>query len=206
MATMQTTRKLKSGRKPGSHGPGRHGPGSHAPAGAKLPSGAKHVIDFKCYIPTVLSSLVAKLRTNANAFFSESYGVSLTEWRILSFLQEAGPSSAYDIWTTANLDKAVVSRETKSLSQKGLVRIAKEPGSARKRTVISPTPAGYQLLERSLQEVLARHDRLTAGLSKSSIETVLQVAAHLEARIPHMSKSLDLPSSGYVPVKPASNK
>jgi DNA-binding MarR family transcriptional regulator len=196
MATMQNSRKLRSGRKPRKH----------TPAGVKLPSRPKHVIDFTRYIPTVLSSLVAKLRTNANVFFSESYGVSLTEWRILSFLQEAGPSSAYAIWTTANLDKAVVSRETKSLSQKGLVRIAREPGSARKRTIISPTQAGYELLERSLQEVLARHDRLTAGLSKSSIETVLQVAAHLEARIPHMSKSLDLPSSGYVPIKPASTK
>jgi hypothetical protein len=79
MATMQNTRNLKSGRKPARH----------APAGAKLSSRAKHAIDFTRYIPTVLSSLVARLRTNANAFFSESYGVSLTEWRILSFLQEA---------------------------------------------------------------------------------------------------------------------
>jgi hypothetical protein len=56
------------------------------------------VIDFDRYIPTVLSSLVAKLRANANGFFPKAYGVSLAEWRILSFLREHGAASAYDIW------------------------------------------------------------------------------------------------------------
>src|ERR1700751_2875127 len=95
-------------------------PGAAAPA--------ELVIDFDRYIPTVLSSLVAKFRANANVFFSESYGVSLAEWRILSFLREHGPASAYDIWTKAHLDKAVVSRETASLAGKGLVKITPVKG------------------------------------------------------------------------------
>ena len=43
-------------------------------------------LDFERYLPTVMSSLVAKLRANAAVFFTGSYGVSLAEWRILSFL------------------------------------------------------------------------------------------------------------------------
>src|ERR1700748_1189793 len=110
---------------------------SAAPARSGVTSGntasAELAIDFDRYIPTVLSSLVAKLRANANVFFSESYGVSLAEWRILSFLREHGPASAYDIWTKAHLDKAVVSRESASLVKKGLLKIAPVKGSARNR-------------------------------------------------------------------------
>jgi DNA-binding MarR family transcriptional regulator len=171
----------------------------HKPA--KNTASKHQAVDFTQYLPTVLSSLVAKLRANANAFFLDSYGVSLAEWRILSFLAEAGPSSAYDIWTTALLDKAVVSRETKILRRKQLVRIAQEAGSARRRTIITLTPAGRVLLSRSREEVLDRHDKLTAGLTKASISNFLRVAGHLESRIPSMSEDHDLPSSGHVPVK-----
>ena len=132
-------------------------------------------IDFSRYIPTVLSSLVAKLRANANVFFSQKYGVSLAEWRILSFLAEHGPASAYDIWTKSNLDKAAVSRETGALAGKGLVRITPVKGDARNRSEISLSGAGVELLDRSFNEVLRRHDNLTAGLDSKSIETFLRV-------------------------------
>ena len=159
------------------------------------------VIDFNRYVPTVLSSLVAKLRVNANAFFPEAYGVSLAEWRILSFLQEYGPASAYDIWTRAHLDKAVVSRETASLDNKGLIKLVPTKGSARNRTEIRLSAAGIALLERSFDEILRRHDNLTAGLDAKSIETFFRVVAHLERRIPHMGDDSAAASSAHAPVK-----
>jgi DNA-binding MarR family transcriptional regulator len=152
----------------------------------KAATRAELAIDFDRYIPTVLSSLVAKLRANANVYFSQSYGVSLAEWRILSFLREHEPASAYDIWTKAHLDKAVVSRETGSLCKKGLVRIAPVKGSARNRAEIRLSEAGRALLERSIDEVLRRHDNLTAGIDARSMETFFDVVHQLERRIAHM--------------------
>jgi DNA-binding MarR family transcriptional regulator len=158
-------------------------------------------LDFERYLPTVMSSLVAKLRANANVFFTQSYGVSLAEWRILSFLAEYGPASAYDIWTRSNLDKAVVSRETGTLSAKGLVEIEAVKGNVRKRSEIRLSKAGVALLKRSFNEVLRRHDNLTAGLDPASIETFLRVARHLENRIPHMTDPSSGPYSKHAPVK-----
>jgi DNA-binding MarR family transcriptional regulator len=160
------------------------------------------VIDFDRYVPTVLSSLVAKLRANANVFFVQAYGVSLAEWRILSFLREHGPASAYDITTRAHLDKAVVSRETTSLQDKGLVRIVPVKGSARNRAEIKLSAAGVALLDRSFEEVLQRHDNLTAGLDADALKTFFHVVRHLDSRITHMSD--DAPASSYLahaPVK-----
>jgi DNA-binding MarR family transcriptional regulator len=158
-------------------------------------------LDFARYLPTVMSSLVAKLRANANVFFTQSYGVSLAEWRILSFLAEYGPASAYDIWTRSNLDKAVVSRETGTLAKKALVEIEAVKGSARKRSEIRLSKAGVALLKRSFSEVLTRHDNLTVGLDPASIETFLRVAGHLEDRIAHMSDPSSRPLSKHAPVK-----
>jgi DNA-binding MarR family transcriptional regulator len=148
-----------------------------------------------------MSTLVAKLRANANVFFTQSYGVSLAEWRILSFLAEYGPASAYDIWTRSNLDKAVVSRETGTLAGKGLVEIEAVKGNVRKRSEIRLSKAGSALLKRSFNEILRRHDNLTAGLDQTSIETFLRVARHLESRIAHMSDPSLRPRSKHAPVK-----
>jgi len=159
------------------------------------------VIDFERYVPTVLSSLVAKFRANANAFFPPAYGVSITEWRILSFLREYGPASAYDIWTRAHLDKAMVSRETGSLHKKGLIRVTPVKGSARNRSEISLSPAGAALLDRSFDEVLRRHDNLTGGLDAKSIETFFHVLRHLERRMAHMGDPSEATHSSHAPVK-----
>ena len=158
-------------------------------------------LDFERYLPTVMSSLVAKLRANAAVFFTRSYGVSLAEWRILSFLAEYGPASAYDIWTRSHLDKAVVSRETGTLSKKGLVEIEAVKGNVRKRSEIRLSKAGSALLKRSFDEILRRHDNLTAGLDPASIETFLRVTRHLEERIVHMSDPSSRPLSKHAPVK-----
>jgi DNA-binding MarR family transcriptional regulator len=160
------------------------------------------VIDFDRYVPTVLSSLVAKLRANANVFFAQAYGVSLAEWRILSFLREHGPASAYDITTRAHLDKAVVSRETASLKNKGLVKIVPIKGNARNRAEIKLSAAGIALLDRSFEEVLQRHDNLTAGLDADALKTFFHVVRHLEGRITHMSDDAAASSySAHAPVK-----
>jgi DNA-binding MarR family transcriptional regulator len=161
----------------------------------------ERVIDFERYLPTVLSSLVAKFRANANAFFPPAYGVSITEWRILSFLREYGPASAYDIWTKAHLDKAMVSRETGSLSKKGLIRIAPVKDSARNRSEISLSPAGIALLDHSFDEVLRRHDNLTDGLDAKSIETFFHVLRHLERRMGHMGDPSEATDSPHAPIK-----
>jgi DNA-binding MarR family transcriptional regulator len=168
---------------------------------AKAEKGERLTLDFKRYLPTVMSTLVAKLRANANVFFTQSYGVSLAEWRILSFLAEYGPASAYDIWTRSNLDKAVVSRETGTLAGKGLVEIEAVKGNVRKRSEIRLSKAGSALLKRSFNEILRRHDNLTAGLDQASIETFLRVARHLESRIGHMSDPSSKPRSKHAPVK-----
>ena len=158
-------------------------------------------IDFQRYVPSVVSRLSMKLRVSAKAYFQKHYGVTLLDWRILSFLVSNGPASPYDIWTMGTLDKAAVSRALKSLHDRGLTRIRDVPNSARRRTLVTLSKAGKELHDRMFDDILTRHERLVGELSRHEIETFVKTIEYLESRISEMDKESKLPLSGYNPTK-----
>ena len=147
------------------------------------PPRATRAIDFDRYIPTVVSSLMAKLRSSAQVFFEERYGITRLEWRIISFLASEGPSSAYDIWTLGSLDKAAVRRAVKALQTRGLVQVKEVPKNNRRRTLITLTVAGRKLSDQTFDEIVKRHERLVAKLTNAEIEQFIAIAKHLEQQI-----------------------
>jgi DNA-binding MarR family transcriptional regulator len=147
---------------------------------------AADVVDFERYIPSVLSRVVSKLRLSSNAFFGRRFGITLFEWRILSFLAGEGPSSAYTIWTGCTLDKAAVSRALRALKRRGLVSIALQTGPGRRKTCVALTPDGDAVHDATFDEIVVRHARLLNGISDGEIATFLSVLHRLEAQIPHM--------------------
>ena len=158
---------------------------------------ATRVIDFDRYIPTVVSSLMAKLRSSAQIFFEERYGITRLEWRIISFLASEGPSSAYDIWTLGSLDKAAVSRAVKALQARGLVQVKEVPNNNRRRTLITLTVAGRKLSDQTFDEIVRRHGRLVAKLTNAEIEQFIATAKHLEQQISLMDDQSYMSASRF---------
>ncbi len=145
-------------------------------------------IDFRRYIPTVLSRLVSKLQTSANAFFKQTYGINLFEWRVLAVLAAEGPKTAYAIWTEGGLDKAALSRALKSLEGRGLVAIEKDVSrGGRKRTSITLTDRGRRLHQDTFGEVVARHGRLVSGIPAEDLDVLLRVLNQLSELVPSMA-------------------
>lgn len=161
----------------------------------------KRAMDFKRYVPSVISRVATKMTLSAQAYFQEHFGVTLLEWRIVSFIVAEGPSSAYDIWTAGNMDKAAVSRALKALSSKNLVSIRDVPRSARRRTVVTLTKSGRRLHDELFDEITTRHERLVAGLTRSQIENLIAALEHLEGRIALMDKPSDQQPTGFDPTK-----
>jgi DNA-binding MarR family transcriptional regulator len=164
------------------------------------------VIDLDRYIPTVVASLMTKLRNSAQTFFDHSYGITRLEWRIIAFIAAEGPSSAYDIWTMGSLDKAAVSRAVKSLEKRNLVTISAVPKNSRRRTAISLTASGRKLNDETFQEIIVRHQRLLAGLSENDVEKFIVIAKHLEKRISEMDNAASTKLSKFDPTKSRSKK
>ncbi|MEN3350105.1 MAG: hypothetical protein V7632_3740 [Bradyrhizobium sp.] len=170
--------------------------------GAPRPS-LSRAIDFERYVPTVVSRLSVKLRASAKVYFQESYGITLLDWRIISFLAAEGPSSAYDIWTLGSLEKAAVSRALRGLDDRGIIVIRNDRKSARGRSVVSLTKAGRKLHDLTFDEIVVRHQRLVGDLTRQQIEAFIWTAQHLEGRIALMDKEIDPPLSDYDPTKTA---
>jgi DNA-binding MarR family transcriptional regulator len=168
-------------------------------------SSATQAIDFERYVPTVVSRLSMKLRASAKVYFQESYGLTLLDWRIISFLAAEGPSSAYDIWTLGTLEKAAVSRALRGLVDRGFVVIRDDHKSARRRSVVSLTKAGRRLHDLTFDEIVIRHQRLMGDLTRDQIETFIWTAQHLEGRIGLMDKEIGPPLSDYDPTKMAAS-
>ena len=164
-------------------------------------SSALQAIDFDRYIPTIVSRLSVKLRASAKVYFQEKYGITLLDWRIISFLAAEGPSSAYDIWTLGSLEKAAVSRALRGLLDRRLVAVRDDRRSARRRSVVSLTKAGRNLHDSTFDEIVLRHQRLVGDLSRDQIEAFVWTAHHLEGRIGLMDKEIGQPRSDYNPTK-----
>ena len=154
---------------------------------------AGEAVAFDRYLPTVLSKLVSELRISANAFFGARYGVTLVEWRILSFLAAAGPSSAYTIWTEGELDKAAVSRALRGLEHRKFLTISSVTKSRRPGLVIDLAPVGKQLHDAMFDEIMARHKRLLDGLTPEMVEALFGMLRHIRENIPGMSGSAPPP-------------
>jgi DNA-binding MarR family transcriptional regulator len=169
----------------------------------RVRASASQAIDFERYVPTVVSRLSMKLRASAKVYFQESYGLTLLDWRIISFLAAEGPSSAYDIWTLGTLEKAAVSRALRGLVDRSFVAIRDDRKSTRRRSVVSLTKAGRRLHDLTFDEIVIRHQRLVGDLTRDQIETFVRTAQHIERRIGLMDKEIDPPLSDYDPTKTA---
>jgi DNA-binding MarR family transcriptional regulator len=148
---------------------------------------AAEVVDYERYVPSLVSRVVSKLRLSSNGFFSGRFGISLFEWRILSFLAAEGPSSAYTIWTGCDLDKAAVSRALRALAQRGLVSITAHAGPGRRKTTVALTAEGDAVHDATVDEVVVRHARLLRNVSAGDLAAFLRVLFEIEAQIPHMA-------------------
>ena len=182
--------------------------GKHAQTSASSQRSATmqtaEVIDFDHYVPTVVSRFMSKLKISSNAFFASRYGLTLLEWRVISYLAAEGASSAYEIWTNGSLDKAAVSRAIRALNERGLIRVDVVKTAKRRKTRIDLTRQGHELHAATFAEVVTRHERLVNGLAKDEIETFLGVIKHLEGRIALMNSAPIEISSGFSAIKPAS--
>ncbi len=168
-----------------------------------MAAAAHQAIDFDRYVPTVLSRVMGRLRSSASEFFGKQYGITLLEWRIISFVAAEGPSSVYAIWTEGALDKAAVTRALRELRDRGLVTVQDVPGQRRRKTAVTLTAAGAALHEATFGAVVVRHQRLLHGLSTEGVEQLLATLRHLERQIDAMAHGPTEPGPAFLPTKAA---
>jgi DNA-binding MarR family transcriptional regulator len=118
------------------------------------------------------------------------FGISLNEWRVLALIQGYQPMRAGDLADLMLMDKSQLSRVTKSVQDKALVKSRPDSRDAR-AVVLSLSAKGQRLYTNMLAEVLRRNENVLRPLSG---QEVLVLNDLLERLIAHNLTLLQAPA------------
>lgn len=117
------------------------------------------------HISTMIFSLGVQLRKSANALFRQRFSLSSTEWSIIGILYSNGALSVGGICERLGRDKAQVSRDIASLTERGLLQGTRDEVD-RRRIVIDFTDQALPFLDEFSTALRDRNTHFVNGLTQ----------------------------------------
>ena len=122
------------------------------------------------------------LTTQAVTLLKQAGGLTLNQWRLLSFLKERDGGSVHELARMGYIDKATMSRAAAGLEERGL--IASETSTAdRRTTVLKLTHAGHQTFADIAPMMIKRQAELMSALTDAERIDLFRALDKLEATI-----------------------
>ncbi len=118
------------------------------------PQGTGLTVDV--FITTLMSQVGNALRRTVTVPYAEEFGLTVSEWRLLSLVAHGGRIAFNDLVEQSTSDKALVSRTLKLLEQRGLVVLETEGAGPRKKTWCSVSAQGEHMHRLALPVARAR--------------------------------------------------
>lgn len=162
---------------------------SHAPAAAR-PDGAGPVVDRAVpalatdYTAWLVTSLAIRLSRGASNYYTRTWGIGSTEYRLVMALGRVGAGNAVHVAAAADVDKAAASRSLKSLHDRGIVDLQRSG-----REVAVSLTADGAAMHAALAAASRRRDRrLTRGMSPADVARFTADLRRLIDNIGHMNE------------------
>jgi DNA-binding MarR family transcriptional regulator len=147
--------------------------------------------DFLPYQLSVTANRVSRLFAK---HYSESFGLSIPEWRVLSVVSRFGTISPTSVSEWTGMDKVKVSRAAASLVHRGLARQVQDPLDGRAR-VLSLTRKGAKTHEGVVPLARKLEASLATGMSKADWTALHKVLQRLNAHV----QAIEGPNPGSGP-------
>ncbi len=143
-------------------------------------------MDLDRFFPYRLARLADAVSRAITPVYSQRFGLSRDEWRVLAALAERKAVRTADLIAQTTLDKMQVSRALARMESAGLIERESDPGDARARIVRS-TAAARALYRKIVPMAQARENYLLEALSAderalldATLDTLLEQARQLE--------------------------
>jgi DNA-binding MarR family transcriptional regulator len=151
----------------------------------------EQALDLEKFLPYQLSVLSNTISSAIAETYSNRYGLSIPEWRVLAVLGRFAGSSAGQVAKKTAMDKVAVSRAVSRLLAAG--RIEREFADAdRRRSILKMSASGMKIYQR-ISPVLLRYEaELLAGLSATDRRHLDRILARLISR----ARQVGLPGPG----------
>src|SRR6516162_6712553 len=135
--------------------------------------------DFLPYRLSVAANRVSRLFARR---YSEAYGLSIPEWRVLAVVGRFGTRSPRAVGEAAAMDKVKVSRAAASLATRGLLRQTQDPQDGRGR-LLRLTRRGTTVYAGMVPLACELEDQLARGISRAEWGLLLKALDKLSAHV-----------------------
>lgn len=143
---------------------------------------SQDILDLDQFIPAILTGLGRQLSYSASAQLSESVGLNIIDWRIMTALVQRPGLSASQLVEKCVYDKALISRRLKVLNQMKYVKTKpRKPNS--NRTQSSLTAKGHGIHSKLLQIVREREQVTLAGFTAVEKKNLLKMLDRVRLNI-----------------------
>ncbi len=149
--------------------------------------GAFRLEDFLPYRLSVAANRVSRLFARQ---YSESYGLSIPEWRMLAVIGRFGTISPSAVGEWTAMDKVKVSRAAASLVARGLVKQAQDPKDGRGR-LLRLTRKGMAVRQGMVPLACELEEQLAEGMSRTEWGSLLKALDKLAT----LAEGVDGPES-----------
>lgn len=139
------------------------------------------VLTLEEFLPYRLNVLATIVSQGFARLYSERFGISIPEWRVVAMLGQHGTLTSKGIGERTHMHKTMVSRAVTDLERHGLV--SRQPNRADKREVfLTLTETGHKVYAEIVPLARDYAARLTADLSDSDRAAFDRIIAQLRER------------------------
>lgn len=139
-------------------------------------------LDLNQFLPYRLSNLADRVSQGLSSIYSECYGITIPEWRVLAWISHKDAPTAKQIVEFTRMDKARVSRAVQSLERRGL--ISRTPSRTDQRVqFLRLTEDGEALLAELIPEAHDWEASVVATLTAAEYRDLFNTIAKLERQL-----------------------
>lgn len=139
-----------------------------------LPTPLEKRLTYRCL-------LIANRTSRFLAPMLETYGLSVTTWRVVAVIGRYGPLSAKDAATHSSTDAFQISRAIDYLAKKKLIRRELDKHDKR-RVRLLLTPSGQKVHDEISRVISSVEEQFLAGLASTKRELLLAALDDIEER------------------------
>ena len=127
-----------------------------------------------------LSAASLASRVQAQRMLKSSGELSITEWRVLWDLAEAGPLTVTEMASIQRTDHALISRAIPGMVRKGYVTTTISE-TDRRQSMIALTDFGHEVFRKTSVVMSARRAALSRAFSEDEVDTFIKLIDRFEA-------------------------
>jgi DNA-binding MarR family transcriptional regulator len=148
-------------------------------------SGARSDLKLTRFLPYVINNLAERISAGLSTLYSDEYGLTIPEWRVIANLAEHHTLNARQIVEFTTLEKSTVSRAVNNLSARGLVSQQRTEGDNRVKD-LALTDTGNTLYRTIVPRALAWERELLEDLNAGEYRDLLHSLDKLGVRLDSM--------------------